>query len=190
MVNLNVTTVRWSGFPGGPGTSTFYFHEAATYDLTALHDFYGLLLGIIPSAVTLEVLNVGATIDATNGDLVGAWSKAPVSAMTGSNAAEYASGVGATVRWETGIVAHGRAVRGRTYMCPLYGGAFDVDGSLDGASQGLLASVAATTIAAYLGELMVWHRPLTVPTVRAGEGYPIQTAVIPDRPAMLRSRRR
>lgn len=190
MVNLNVTTVRWTGFPGGPGTSTFYFHEAATYDLTALHDFYGVQLGIIPSSVSLEVVPAGATIDATNGDLVGGWTKAATTVMTGSNGTEYASGVGATIRWETGIVAHGRSVRGRTYMCPLYGGIFDPDGSLDGAGQGLLQSSAATLIAAYLGEIMVWHRPKTVPAVRAGEGYPIQSAVVPDRPAMLRSRRR
>lgn len=190
MVNLNVTTVRWSGFPGGPGTSTFYFHEDATYDLTALHDFFGLMLGLIPTSVGLEVVNTGATIDDANGDLVGGWTKASVSTMTGSNAGDYPSGVGCTVRWETGAVRHGRSVRGRTYLAPLYGAIFDTDGSIDSSGRTTIQGAADTTIAAYAGEMMVWHRPKTVPEIRAGASNPITSAFVPDRPTMLRSRRR
>lgn len=195
MASLDVVPVVLSGFPGGPGVSTFYFDNTATYDLTDLHDLYGLLLGLIPSNTTITLPTSGVTISDDDGELIGAWTKAAVSAMAGSNTGDYAGGVGATIRWETGAVAHGHAVRGRTYMVPLANAAFDTDGTLKASERALLQSSADTTIAAYGAAWKVWHRPKTVATpgpnggTHIGSAYTITAATIPDKAAMLRSRR-
>jgi hypothetical protein len=165
------------------------------HDLSFLHDFYGVLLGIIPSSVTLEVIPEGASIDDTTGDLISAWAATPVSVMHGSNGTPYAAGIGASVRWNTGVVVDKHHVAGRTYLCPLYGDAFDTDGTLNTSDLALIHGAANSLITDHAGELLVWHRPRKakvgppVVEARAGSSYAITDGQVPDRCAVLRSRR-
>lgn len=192
MTSIRLITAVWSGFPGGPGTSTFAMTDA-THDLTALKDFYGLLAGIIPSAVNVAVENTGPIVSDVTGSLVGTWSENSVVSVQGSNTGDYASGVGAVVRWETGSVVDGHLLRGHTFVVPIYAAAFDTNGSLDTAQRALIQSTADSTLAAYAGELLVWHRPRAASTVhpvaRAGSSHVVSSALAVDRPAILRSRR-
>jgi len=189
MATLDVVTVNLSGFPGGPGTNTFYFDGTATYNLTALHDLYGLILAYIPSNVTITMPTTGVTINDIDGSLVGGWTKAATSTMTGSNTGNYAGGVGATMRWETGVVQDGHRVRGRTYLVPLANLTFDADGTLTGAAKTLLQNTANSTVAAYGTAMKVWHRPRATGIPHIGSAWTILSAVVPDKSAILRSRR-
>lgn len=192
MANLDVVRVDWTGGPGGPGTSTFYL-TPGTHNLTPLKDFYGLLAGIIPNSWTIQVQNSGATIDAATGNLVGSWAAAAVAQIPGSNTGDYASGVGAVVRWDTGVVMDGRTIRGHTYLVPIYAAAFDVNGSLDDSQKALIQNTTTTTVTALTGQLNVWHRPRKASehfgSARAGAAVPITGGTVIDRPAILRSRR-
>lgn len=194
MADIRVVTVLWSGFPGGPGTSTFHFTNVEL-DLTALHDFYGALLGIIPNSVHLEVRNSGAVVDDATGDLMDTWAEAPVTTMMGSNTAAYASGVGCVVRWDTGVVVDKRSMVGHTFLVPLYGGAFDVDGTLNTDDKGLIQTQATELVTGYDEVLLMWHRPrkakLGPPAVseRAGSSHVITGGTVIDRTAVLTSRR-
>lgn len=192
MANIRLVTALWSNLPGMPGTSTFAFDDVAM-SLTALKDFYGLLAGILPTPGTIQVQNSGPVVDDTTGDLVSLWSETGVAQTNCSNASAYAAGVGAVVRWDTGQVVDGRLLRGHTYVLPIYGGAYDTDGTLSSSQRTLIQNTATTTVAAYTGKLKVWHRPKKDPVshavIRAGSSSFVTGATVPDRVAVLRSRR-
>jgi hypothetical protein len=154
-----------------------------------LHDFFGVLLGLMPAGVTINMPTTGPRINPVNGDLVGSWIRASTSTMSGSAGTTYAAGVGASVRWETGVVLDGHRVRGRTYLVPLVSAIFDADGTLMFSQQALILNAALATVTAMGTNMQVWHRPSTTGTPHVGSAVPVTTAAVPDRPAILRSRR-
>src|ERR1035437_8083656 len=158
MTHIDVVTALWTGFPGGPGTSTFHLKNE-THDLTGIQEFFGNLAGIIPDSVAIQVQNSGATIEDTTGDLVDTWAAESVAVVAGSNGTKYASGVGAVIQWDTGFVIDKRALVGHTYMVPIYGGAFDTNGTLNSDDLALIQTAATTLVSAYVDAFLAWHRP-------------------------------
>lgn len=185
MADLVVVPVALSGFPGGPGTNTFHFRQGVD-DFTALHDFYGVMLGLIPDSVSIHVPTSGPVVDEVTGDLISSWFIDDTGTMTGSNTTAYAGGVGATVRWETADVVNSRHVRGHTFLVPLYGGMFDVNGTLKETERTIILGAAGDLLTAYGTDLVVWHRPVA----RAGgSAHTVTGYGVSDRAAWLSSRR-
>lgn len=181
----NVTAV-WEGFAGGPGTNTFYFADGLA-DLDDLQTFYGTMLALIPDAVHIILPTTGSVVDDASGDLTGNWFADATAPLVGGGTSAYASGVGAIIRWNTIDVSNSRVIKGRTFIVPMLSSAFDTDGSLTVSAQGVIQGAADALIAAYAGELKVWHRPVSG---AGGSVHDVVSATVPDRPALLASRRR
>jgi hypothetical protein len=103
----------------------------------------------------------------------------------------YAGGTGAVIHWLTGVIFNGRRVRGKTFVVPLAASA-DSDGTL---ASAVLANVqsAATALANVPSPgLTVWSKQYstgTPPVQIGGINAPVDIAQVPDKIAILRSRR-
>jgi len=192
MVNLDVQTVRWTGFPGGPGTSTFYL-ISGTHSLTPLHDLYGGLLNMFPPSVNLAFDPSGPTIESLSGEMVGEWLATGVGTLTGTGTGDYAAGVGACVRWNTATVVDGRRPKGHTYFVPIVASFFDTNGNLDSTGETNINNAAGSFIASMGTDLQVWHRPRAAsvkhPVKRDGSAVTVTSATALQRPSVLRTRR-
>lgn len=195
MANINRARVVWSGWPGGPGLSTFYFDQATT-NMAALLAFWTSARTVVPAGVSFNVPNSGDQIDPGTGKIVGTWtgSGGGVTTTTGT-AAAYSGTSGCVIRWQTGGILNGRRLLGRTYMVPLKGSMYGNDGSIDEASIASLVTACATLILAYSPNLVAWSKPRNAGT--NGPGDPgkaslvsaITSAFIPDLAVVMRSRR-
>lgn len=187
MASLARLRVTWSGSPVvGPGVSTFYFDPADTGASTLVRNFFNAAPLLFPAGLTLTIPSGGEIITDTTGDLSGTWND-PGSGGTvnGANTGDFAKGVGMQVRWQTGGIVGGRRVVGSTFLCPIAGAIFDVDGTVDNASITSTQAAANTMIGGAV-TFKVWSRPTAS---RAGTSNDITSAVVPDRVSWLRSRR-
>jgi hypothetical protein len=185
MATLRKTQVVWATGAGGPGVSNFY--SAFGDDVTVvLATFFNAIKGAFPPAVSWTIPVSGDELDDVTGGITGAWIGGTGATISGSATATYFAGTGGMVRWVTGSVHNRRKVYGRTFLCPLFNGAGDSDGSM---GAGTLASLqgAATALAA-TNKLRVWHRPTTT-TSNDGVSFAVIGGVVPDKTVSLRSRR-
>lgn len=174
-----------SGFPGGPGVNTFYVNTIPA-DLDAFQTFYDAIKAGIPSSCDVQVLNENVKLNTTTGALEGGYSVAALPKIDCTGGGVYASGVGYTVRWLTGVVVEGRRLIGHTYVVPLVGSAFDADGTPADAFQTTVTNAGVALIADCSGTFGVWHRPVNELN---GSWVSAEGALVPARPAFLSSRR-
>lgn len=197
MTTLYRTRVQWTGFPGGPGISTFYgqIDSGLTADL---HTMFAALAGYLPTDVDVQVENAGDAIEDTNGDLTGAWSTDSVLTIAGTNGDGYSAPVGAELVWLTSTILDGHRVKGRTFLVPIGSTSFGTDGALNATDQAAILAIAETFIAATVGNLVVWHRPRVAKaatayhpavTARSGGHAPVLGTEVPNKAVVLRSRR-
>lgn len=199
---------RWSGFTGGPGYSNFYFRDfssGAPTDADAdsagdrVETFFGAIANLFPTAVKIRVQSDADVIEETNGEIQSVLSTGVRADVSGTAAANgYSGASGVVVTWRTGGVVAGRRVRGRTFLVPTANIAYDLDGTLQNSTITTLQNAANTLIsAAGTPDLGVWARPTpehqntkgeTIPA-RDGSWYVVTSATIPDKAAILRSRR-
>lgn len=197
MANVNRVRAAFSGFNGGPGVSTFYCLDPSAF-LPLLHDFLSNFTGSLPGTVVITIEGSGDIIDSTSGLLTGTWTAAAPAPILGVAAGAYAAPAGVVVNWLTGTVLDGHRLRGRTFIVPLSGSAFDGDGSILTALLGGIRAAADSFIVAAANNFVIWHRPRPAGTVnrkgvvlpaRAG-GHAIATSSrVLDKVAVLRSRR-
>lgn len=121
MVAIERVRVAFTGFPGGPGVSTFYASNAGAMT-GALWNMYDNLKTRMPANVAIQVETAGDTIDADTGALTGSWSIAPLVQLFGTQPGAYSAPSGAALTWLTNTVLNGSRVRGRTFVVPLWGG--------------------------------------------------------------------
>lgn len=187
-----VTSV-WSGFTGAPGYTNFYFvGDAETGGIAAnfaVRQFWQELEARIPSGVTVTTEAEHANIDESTGTVTSYYTPEHEGSMAtnGSSSGGYSSATGAVVGWNTDTVRAGRRVRGRTFIVPLGGGAYDTGGSLTSIVQGIIQT-AANNLLSNTGSnnMVVWARPING---AGGVAAPIVSARVPDLAAVLRSRR-
>lgn len=186
-------TMNWTGFPGAPGFSNFYFQNTsdltgANSAVTKVQQFADALHFFLPANVTLQASTEVEDIDPANGDLLGVITATAASpAWTGTDTGIYAAPAGACINWLTAGVHRGRRVRGRTFIVPLGGDQYQADGSLlDATRTGLLAAGNAFVTG---GALAVWARPYGPPPVVAGGVYDVNAVSVNDKVSVLRSRR-
>lgn len=185
-------TARWNGFTGAPGYSRMKFlgnltqadaNTAAANFRTFLNSL--AIYGPAGASITFDT-TVGLYDDAgvQTGELTLSSVPAAVN-MTGAGA--YAGGAGAVVNWVTGAFHLGRKVRGRTFLVPLTAAAFQTDGTLAAGFQSNVQAAATAFATSNPTPAIFSVKPF-------GGGFAHSVAVItgatvPDRSAILRSRR-
>lgn len=197
MAILNRVRVALTGFPGGPGVATFVCNDVPTFYLK-LNTFVTAMAVVMPQNVTLKLEDTGDVFESTTGEIMGTWTGSVLAAHVGGSTAAYSAPVGFVTEWLTDIHLSGRRLRGRTFWVPASSSMFSLDGSLDEGVKGTLSAGAATFVADTAGNFTIWQRPRLAkpadgsrPAVTArGGGYGTVTGSrIPDRAAVLRSRR-
>jgi hypothetical protein len=189
-------TAVWSGFPGGPGFSNFYFTQPAITGPSAqavatdVRAFFAGFSGLIPAGVAIQVAPQVALIDEATGTLQDEITVAtPPAVLNGGGNGERSAPSGAVVNWKTSTIVAGRRLRGKTFLVPLTIQSYDNTGTLTDAALALLRASAATLATVNVGaptELCVWHRPVN----GAGGSLGIVTSSsVPDKAAILTSRR-
>lgn len=196
-------TARWTGFLGAPGYSNFHFTtDAGFWDGGILGDSAqaaaddaaervgGALtrLGsILPSGVKIVLETEADVLNSDTGETIGSIEVDAYSATGSGTAGGYSAASGAVVNWRTNDFRFGRRIRGRSFIVPLAGSAYEADGTL--------TSSAITSLRGFGDQIVsggsdpqfgVWSRP------RNGTGGVFATATsatVPDMAAVLRSRR-
>lgn len=191
-------TARWTGFPGAPGYSNFYFasgwndgglfNEEAEILANRVADAFRELGSVLPPSVNIDIDPEVPVIDSDSGVASDFISIEPPNTVSGSGASDYFTGPsGAVVTWRTNDLRNGRRIRGRTFLVPLSNGAYDEDGTLRPGAITNIRAFADTMIGGALsGDLGVWSRPV------GGSGgvfASVVNATVPDLAAVLRSRR-
>jgi hypothetical protein len=178
--DINQVKVAWTGFPGAPGVSTFYFDAGSSVPLSALSTMFTAWKPFIKDSVTLTFPSAGIKYSSDTGKAVGSWSASAPSPITCTGAAGYAAPVGGVVHWKTGIYAGGKEIRGRTFMVPLVSSAYDADGTF---LPGLLTAVrsACSTFASTAGFIIYSRQSNGTATVNS--------ALVPDKAMVLTTRR-
>ncbi len=202
MADIQRVRVNWGGFIGAPGVSTFYGQDANAMT-TWLHTFFGALTTSLPADVTISFPTTGDVIDDVDGSLTGTWTGAGAAAVVGTSAVGYSAPVGALVHWLTSDIEGGHRLRGRTFLVPFSGGAFDTDGTLVSGAWGQVDTAAGTLVTSAAGSMYVWHRPRAAeaaftdrhgvvhPAIvaRSGGHASVVSHAVPDKAVVLRSRR-
>lgn len=185
---------EWTGFPGAPGFNVFHFQKPEGIEGThaqeaadAVAAFYGGMTQILAGAPSIRVQSGVERIDELTGRIENIDTITPPAAVKGSSAGGYSGVSGAVVHWLTDGVKNGRRVRGRTFLVPLTGTMYDPDGTLTNVAV-TSASTAATTLLGKPLDFVVWSRP-SGPGASDGSIHPIVAARVPDKAAVLRSRR-
>jgi hypothetical protein len=183
----------WTGVTGLPGYSNHHFDiadsfpTATTIDAaaTACRALYNNVAPYLPSAVQVNIRPTADVFDLSGVKLSEKAVATPGSAIVGSSVAAYAGGVGAVVHWKTGQYLGGRPLSGRTFLVPM-AGAFDTTGTLSPAAQTAITNAAnAMRNSAGSPPLVVWKH-----NIGGTSGFsPVSSITVPDRSAVLRSRR-
>lgn len=198
MTQIGRLKINWTGFIGAPGYTQLYFRDFSEGELTqAMADgFMGRVdtwldawVSSLPSTVSILIDPTVDVVNAESGELESFMSISPDTARVGSGAGTYAAPAGMCVNWSTNGVENGRRVRGRTFMVPITSAAMQSDGTI--ATSNLTALRTATTTFLAVGATGVhgvWHRP-TAPGANDGAWYATTAFTLPDKIAVLRSRR-
>lgn len=182
----------WTGFPGAPGYSKFRFSGALTAAeaRTAADNVRTMFASIVPHlplAVHINAPTTGSHHE-VNGDLIDEVNISPALAVVdGGGSSGYSAASGAVINWNTGAVHQGHKVRGRTFLVPLAGGAYEADGTLSATPLGQIRAAASTLAGSSPKLVILSHKgPLGGTSHLEAE---VQNATVPDKAAVLRSRR-
>lgn len=203
MVQVAKVVINWTGFAGAPGFTNLYFQEAGGGDFsqgaadnaTAKVDTWlGSAIALLPSAVTVQVNPSVEVHDEATGNLVTYFQTAAKPVRLGNNVNNYSAASGAVINWYTNGIKVGkggkaRRVRGRTFLVPVGGETLSADGTLTNAKADLLRAATGQLVApAGTGVLGVYSRP-TVAAPNSGKWFNVSSFTVPDKVAVLRSRR-
>ena len=197
MTTLNRVRVALTGFPGAPGVNTFYFLDVATA-IESLNRFYTSIQSFMPNDVHVNVQRAGDTIEDTTGALTGSWLGGVTNPIVMGSTAVYAGPAGIMVGWETGVVADGHRVRGRTFLVPGASNIYDVDGTILTSALAPLQAAATQLVLEQSSSFVIWHRPRLARvatatrkalSAHAGSHALVTTSRVPDKVVVLRSRR-
>lgn len=190
---------QYRGFTGEPGYCRFNFQElvdptAVQAAHSGIRQFFIGISSLVKTTWTFTPPSVCQHYDVTTGDLnqeVTIPTPGAAQPGTGLATSTYSGGTGAVVQWQTGAVLNGRKVRGRTFLVPLIL-SFESDGTLI-ASVITTITAAATTFRTTSGyTFAIYHRgPEAGGTGPVGSSaiVPVIGNTVPDRSAILRSRR-
>jgi hypothetical protein len=136
-----------------------YFTDASA-GVTRMRDFLQNFTAYLPSGVTITVPTVGFTYEAITGELSGEWTAAATDPVIGGYTGAYAAATGLSVLWRSNSIVQGRRLRGRSYIVPLGGGIFDVDGTINNTALTLLTEASNVAMLPGGGNFVIWGRPV------------------------------
>jgi len=115
---LRVSTVM-TGHPGAPYFSTMYFNgvlDSEAIDAqSAVHDFWGGLVGFIAGGLAMQVQPDVEQIDPVTGFILDVHSNA-VAVVNSTGNAPLPFATQGLLRWRTGQFVAGKEIRGRTFI--------------------------------------------------------------------------
>lgn len=161
-----------------------YFVDVSTA-VASLKTFWDAIKPFLPSDVTVTVENTGDTIDSVTGALTGAWSSDPETGSNGESSDKYSAPAGCVINWNTETIGPHRRLRGRTFLVPLAGPAYQNDGSLGADTLTGIRAAAAALITDQSASFCVWHRG----NGSGGTTGIVTSASVHDMVSVLRSRR-
>lgn len=193
MLRVRATTQGWEG---GPGLHTAYF-DPATEDaasaldaVTCVHSSLSYANNLFPSSWTAQVSGDVDVINPGTGTITNTISVTAPGLVSG------AGGTGGllppatalNVRLSTAAFIAGRRLRGRVFLSPMTITAMDGAGTPTAAAiaYGMGYGGILKDNAGVAGPGVVWHRPVGG---AGGECEPIASVTVPDKFAVLRSRR-
>lgn len=196
-------TAQWTGFAGAPGYSNFHFttdggfwdggllgdgaQAAADGAADRVRSAFNNMRGILPGDVTIEIQPEAEILNSDTGEIVG-FTEVTSGIIPGTTSTGGWSGAsGAVVNWRTNDYRFGRRIRGRTFIVPLDGSAYEGDGTLSSDGRADVRDFADEMVNGEgSAEFGVWSRP------RDGAGgvfATVRSYNVPDMAAVLRSRR-
>lgn len=186
----------WNNLLGGVGTTTLYAAEAVGTAQGFANDAYGFLKDCLTNTSTPVYLPTGIIIhpdsvvdhlEASTGAMTGSTAVTPNADYAGTGNTTYSAASGACITFLTDDFQLGHRLKGRIFLVPLSGSAYDSNGSL---SSGFLTTCqgALTQYIAKPCDASVWHRP-TSKTAADGHFSSITAGRQLDKPAILTSRR-
>ena len=200
MAEIMKVVAKWSGMTGGPGYSNFYFRtgadglgnsDNAQAAAAAVRAFFNSAGQFIPNSATIQVQPQVEGLLEDTGQLTNIYSVTAPSPVVGSVGATqtYSAATGAVVTWYTNGIRRRRRVRGRTFIVPVAGNAFDAQGTLSSVFLATMNPAADSLMQQFAGaSLVVWGRP-SAKGATDGVAFPVASKNIPDMAAVLRSRR-
>lgn len=200
MAELLRIKARWGGFTGAPGYTVFHMRDfeagggvagQAQAGVDKVRTFFDGIRMWLAYGVTVQVLGEVEIIEDTTGQMVNVVGVTqPAIVTSGASVVDrYAAAVGAVITWRTAGVRNGRRIKGRSFMVPLTGNAFENNGTLHADALGAI-NTAATTLrnGATSPDLGVYARP-SGPAATDGVWHVVTSHSTPDFSAVLRSRR-
>lgn len=192
MSTLYRYTVNWNASSGGPGTSTFHVQSdgptAAQDAADAIRAMFNALIAMFPTDVSFSFPGEVLLINAPDNTLTGVIPITAPASLTGTSSASYAAPTGARIRWITDGIVRGRRVTGTTFLVPLYSTAFTTDGTVSSTAITAIQGAVDTYLASTDYVPLVYSRP-TAASPTGGVYHAITGGSVPDRAAVLRSRR-
>lgn len=203
MASIQRLRAVWTGFPGSPGLSNFYFTDAAASQGN-LRAFFFAISGFLPPDVTVSVNPGGDVLDDATGTLTSVWAGTLQDPVVGSGPTEYAAPVGFLARWETLTIRSGSRLRGRTYLVPASSLTFNgTDGSIGELNLANIRAACFDFVGAVTPNMLVWQRPRAARAAyvdgygkpvkalasRVGSSAVVTSSSVPDMAVVLRSRR-
>jgi hypothetical protein len=186
-------TAEWTGFSGAPGYSVLHFNaveettDAAQLAADAVGTFFRSIEDYLGAGVQVRIGGAVDIIDEASGELLTMLNVTPPAAASSGVSTGYSAVSGAVVHWITNSVRNGRRVRGKNFIVPLSGSSYDSTGTLTPTVLLQLQGAADALVGAAPG-LVVWARP-SATGATDGLSADVTTARVPDKAAVLRSRR-
>jgi hypothetical protein len=200
MTKMLKVTARWDGFVGAPGYSNFFFVDSnpgASFDsgamagASAVEAFFTAVKHLFPPTVNVTVQADVPLVEDSTGEITDYTSAGTRTAITGTAAsAAYSAASGSVITWRTVGVRNGRRVRGRTFLVPLANVAYEANGSLVAGAITSMGNATGAILNPATGtsSLGIWARP-TAAGASDGKWFDVMNATVPDKVAVLRSRR-
>lgn len=199
------TLSTWTGFSGAPGYTSLYFEHtdppsaAANAATDATRGLWVGLSSMLPNDVTVTVSSTVEEVDDAEGELIGEIiSTTTLTPTTGADSGTWTAAAGVCLNWTTSSIHHGRRVKGRTFVVPLGGVAYDNNGTIGGTPYTSIRAAANAFVVFPGVDPVVWCRPKygpkpagggDRPLLRAGAHYAITGYLVNDKVAVLKSRR-
>lgn len=181
---------EWTGMTGAPGYTVLHFDgiagpTGAQAIANLVRTWFDSMKTFIPNDVTI-VFPAEATTHSDDGTLTGSVPVVtPPANVAGSDTGTFSAPSGLRVQWETGAIVNGRRLRGRSFIVPLAGLAYE--------NNGTIAPTVITNYTTYANALIaaatVAGFPLAVWSQTGAVTFPVTAATIPDQATVLRSRR-
>lgn len=182
-------TAQWTGWAGGPGYTRLRWSgaldgAAATDAAAEMRNFFSAIALYLPSAIRIT-WSGQADIYNDQGQLQAPVQYTPPAFVAGTDSSTaWSAASGACVQWLTDAFTNNRRIRGRTFLVPLAGSAYQTDGTLGSPFLSAVQDAVDALFASTPNNVVV-----------SNEGRPSQQehdvtgGICNDRAAVLRSRR-